>query len=215
MIKFSSLVALPLMMAAAPALAQSGNPSAATATGGQITSSGAGQRVNQVTVYGNDPCPRGEDDVIVVCGRLDEGERYRIPEALRGNPNEPARQSWTSRVRSIERTSRFGTDSCSPAGLGGFTGCVNQLIENAVAERAQARGTDWTTAVAAARAERMDGFDAAAQQVEQQIARDEAARVERQRQIDEGTPPTNPDGSPAPDPDSDPLPNPASARPPR
>jgi hypothetical protein len=215
MIRFTPLLAIPLLTMVAPAFAQSGSPSAATAVGGDITSSGAGQRVNQVTVYGNDPCPRGEDDVIVVCGRLDEGERYRIPEALRGNPNEPARQSWTSRVRSIERIGRFGTDSCSPTGLGGFTGCLGQLIDNAVAENAQARGTDWTTAVAAARAERMQGYDAAAQQVEQQIARDEAARVERQRQIDEATPPTNADGTPAPNPDSDPLPNPASARPPR
>ena len=141
----------------------------------------AAERANQVVVYGDDPCPAAQGDEIVVCGRLDEGERYRIPEQLRGNPNDPARESWTARVRSVERVGRFGTDSCSPTGLGGFTGCVNQMIGNAYAERAQAASTDWSQAVADARQERMEGFDAAAQAVEDQIARDEAARIAREQ----------------------------------
>lgn len=155
-----------------PALAQEGSAAP------------GGERVNQVIVYGDDPCPQAQGDEIVVCGRLDEGERYRIPEPLRGNPNDPRRESWTARVRSVERVGRFGTDSCSPAGLGGFTGCLNQLVDNAYAERAQAAGTDWTTAVAEARRERMEGFDAAAREVEEQIARDEAARIAREQQAE-------------------------------
>jgi hypothetical protein len=140
------------------------------------------ERINQVIVYGDDACPpapEGSDD-IVVCARLDEGERYRIPEALRGDPNNPVRESWTARVRSLERIGRTGTDSCSPVGLGGFTGCFNQLIDQSVAERAQAAGTDWTVAVAEARRERMEGFNAASDEVEAQIARDEAARIARE-----------------------------------
>lgn len=167
MIRISSIAALALL-ATAPVLAQDGP-----------TDNGA-DRINQVTVYGDDPCPAATGDEIVVCGRLDEGERFRIPEALRGDPNNPARESWTSRVRSMERIGRFGTDSCSPVGLGGFTGCLNQLVDNAYAERAQAAGTDWTDAVASARAERVAGFDAEARAVEEQVLADERARIERE-----------------------------------
>lgn len=138
------------------------------------------ERVNQVIVYGEDPCPASTNGDIVVCARMAEDERYRIPEPLRGNPNDPRRESWTARVQAVERVGRFGTDSCSPAGLGGFTGCLNSAIDNAYAERAQAAGTDWTNAVAAARAERMNGFDARAAEVEAQVTADEAARVARQ-----------------------------------
>ena len=139
------------------------------------------ERINQIIVYGDDPCPAATGEDIVVCGRMDEGERFRIPEALRGNPNAPERQSWTARVQSLERVGRTGTDSCTPVGLGGFTGCMSSLINNAYAEREQARGTDWTVAVAEARQERMAGFDAAANEVEAQIARDEAARIAREQ----------------------------------
>jgi hypothetical protein len=58
---------------------------------------------------------------------------------------------------------------------------MSSLINNAYAEREQARGTDWTVAVAEARQERMAGFDAAANEVEAQIARDEAARIAREQ----------------------------------
>jgi hypothetical protein len=139
------------------------------------------ERYNQVIVYGDDPCPAGENGDIVVCARMGEDERYRIPPDLRGSPNDIARESWTARVTAIERTGRFGTDSCSPVGLGGFTGCLSQTINNAYAERAQAAGTDWSRAMADERQRRMDGFDAASQEVEAQIAIDEAARVAREQ----------------------------------
>lgn len=139
------------------------------------------ERINQVYVYGDDPCPAAEgSDDIVVCGRLDESERYRIPEALRGDPNDPARESWTARVRSLERVGRFGTDSCSPVGLGGFTGCTQELVRNAVAEREQAAGTDWTNAIEEQRRLRVEGFDAEARAVEEQVLADERARVARE-----------------------------------
>lgn len=160
-------------------------------------------RINQVVVYGDDPCPTtANDDEILVCGRLDEDERYRIPAPLRGAPNDPRRESWTSRVRSLERVGRTGTDSCSPVGAGGFTGCTSELIRNAYAEREQARGTDWTNAVAEARRERMAGFDAEAEEIEAQITRDEQARVEQERAAAQGgtIPPAadNPDARPLP-----------------
>lgn len=169
-------------------------------------STGGGERVNQVIVYGDDPCPAAQGDEIVVCGRMTEDERYRIPEALRGNPNDPRRESWTARVQSVERIGRTGTDSCSPTGLGGFTGCMNQMINNAVAEREQAAGTNWTNAVAEERRRRMEGFDAEANEVEAQIARDEAARIAREQAAEEA----------AAEVDAEPLPMPQSnATPPR
>ncbi len=165
MIRISSIVALALLTSA-PVLAQD--------------ASAPGERVNQVVVYGDDPCPPNSDGTIDICVRYDEGERFRIPPELRGDPNDPARESWTARVRSMERVGRFGTDSCSPVGLGGFTGCLNQLVDDAYAERAQAAGTDWTDAVAAARAERVAGFDAEARAVEEQVLADERARIARE-----------------------------------
>ena len=41
------------------------------------------QRVNEIIVYGTDPCPRSTDDEVVVCARKPEAERFRIPERLR------------------------------------------------------------------------------------------------------------------------------------
>jgi signal transduction histidine kinase len=157
-----------------------------------------GDRINQIYVYGDDPCPAAQGDEIVVCGRLAEDERYRIPEPLRGDPNNPARESWTARVQSFERVGRFGTDSCSPVGLGGFTGCVNQLVNNAVAERQQAAGTDWTNAVAEQRRLRMEGFDAEANAVEAQVLADERARIARETEAEAAA--QNVDAEPLPTP---------------
>lgn len=168
MIRTATFAAILALSGGAPALAQDGPVN------------NGGDRINQIYVYGDDPCPAAQGGEIVVCGRLDEGERYRIPEALRGNPNDPARESWTARVQSFERVGRFGTDSCSPVGIGGFTGCVNQLVNDAVAERAQAAGSNWTDAVAEQRRLRMEGFDAEANAVEAQVLADERARIARE-----------------------------------
>lgn len=187
------------LLLSAPAFAQASDVPPAPVNDGTL-------RINQVTVYGDDACPPSDGEDIIVCLKLDEGERYRIPAELRGNPNDPQRESWTARVESLERVGRFGTDSCSPAGLGGFTGCLGQIINNAYAERRQAAGTDWTDAVAAARRERVEGFDADAQAVEAQVQRDEAARLARETaaQTAEET-----------DPDPAPLPSPLAVPPPR
>jgi hypothetical protein len=95
------------------------------------------ERVNALIVYGNDPCPRGQGDDIVVCARKPESERYRIPPTLRGDPNDPANQAWGARSQSLEYVGRTGIGSCSPVGPGGFTGCFNQMVREARAERGQ------------------------------------------------------------------------------
>jgi len=101
-------------------------------------------KVNEIIVYGTDPCPRSTDDQIVVCARKPETERYRIPERLRQGGSLQSRQSWAARARSFETVGATGTNSCSPVGPGGFTGCVNQVIRQAFQERGEQVGNDST-----------------------------------------------------------------------
>ena len=73
---------------------------------------------NMVIVYGDDECPESTEDVIVVCARKSEDERYRIPQNLRFSDS-PENKSWAERVESFEMVGDFGTMSCSPTGAGG------------------------------------------------------------------------------------------------
>ncbi len=41
------------------------------------------EKLSALEVYGDDPCPRSSGDEIVVCARLPESERYRVPKPLR------------------------------------------------------------------------------------------------------------------------------------
>jgi hypothetical protein len=96
-----------------------------------------GDRVTRLIVYGNDPCPRGEGDDVVICGRRGENERYRIPEELRDDDADadPESESWAVRATSLEYVGRTGIQSCSTVGPGGFTGCWAELMRAARAER--------------------------------------------------------------------------------
>ena len=99
----------------------------------------AGERTINVTVYGNDPCPHGSDDEIVVCGRRPEGERYRIPKELRRKAEDrPSEVSWASRVGGLEDQARAQRpDSCSPVGSYGQTGCFAKMIRDWASARQQ------------------------------------------------------------------------------
>ena len=101
-------------------------------------------KVSEIIVYGTDPCPRSTDDEIVVCARKPETERYRIPERLRQGGSLQSRQSWAARARTFETVGATGTNSCSPVGPGGFTGCVNQVIKQAFDERGEQVSSDST-----------------------------------------------------------------------
>ena len=113
-----------------------------------------GDKVNIVDVFGDDPCPPSAGDEIVVCRRLDEEERYRIPEALRQSDS-PQNQSWSQRVRSFETVGDFGPLSCSPIGLGGELGCTAEMIAAAYEERRTGSGVRASEIIAAQRAERL------------------------------------------------------------
>lgn len=164
-------------------------------------------KITQAIVYGEDECPAAGGDEIVVCARLPEQERYRVPELFRGGDLlSPKNEAWANKVTSLERIGRFGTDSCSPAGLGGFTGCTQSLISAAYAERRAVDKTDWEALVADERRKRLESIDAAADLVEAAVVADEKAREERARRDAEiearGGAPV--EGSP----DSEPLPEP-------
>ena len=92
-------------------------------------------RVNEIIVYGTDPCPRSTDDEVVVCARKPESERFRIPERLRQGGSLQSRQAWANRAIAFETYGKSGINSCSPVGPGGHTGCSQQLISQAFKER--------------------------------------------------------------------------------
>lgn len=91
--------------------------------------------IAEIVVFGTDPCPRSSDDRIVVCRRLDERYRYRMPEAYRPDGSFQEKQSWAQQAKSLETVGRTGINSCSPVGPGGHTGCLTQVIQRAQEQR--------------------------------------------------------------------------------
>lgn len=94
-----------------------------------------------IVVYGNDSCPQGKADEIVVCAREPESERYRIPKRFRGKKMEAAPgNSWANKTRSLDDASRTAAgipDTCSAVGSGGQSGCYSNFINQAAAQRRQ------------------------------------------------------------------------------
>ncbi len=143
----------------------------------------AGDKVNMVIVYGDDECPPPNEGEITVCARKEENERYRIPENLRVSES-GENVAWTERVDRYEMVGSFGTFSCDPAGAGGFTGCTQQMISAAYADKEGASSVRFSQLIAAARAERLSTIDAdaAAQQERvEQVEREYMQRLERER----------------------------------
>ena len=104
----------------------------AAASGGAAAPAAlAQQTTGEIIVYGTDPCPRATDDEIVVCRRLPESMRYRIPENMRPTGTFQQRQSWTMKSRQMMNVGDTGTGSCSAVGPGGHTGCLTQEIQTA------------------------------------------------------------------------------------
>lgn len=162
--RLSLLAASALFLSDAAAAQQPGvaSPEAAQAAAANSAAGDEDVRVNQLIIFGDDPCPQGNYDEIIVCARLDEGERYRVPPALRGNPNDPANQAWANRAIELSYAGRAGIGSCSPAGPGGMIGCQQQLINQARAERANSDEVNWNRLIEEARQERLRRIDEAA-----------------------------------------------------
>lgn len=92
-------------------------------------------------IYGEDKCPTNDNgEEIVVCQRLDEAERFRIPKSLRDQAGRPqANESWAVRSQGALDAGRMGTGSCSAVGAGGGTGCFVQQATAAKKERQAAK----------------------------------------------------------------------------
>lgn len=148
-------------LTAGPALAQQPGVPAPEAAAAQAGQAEEDVPVNQVIVYGDDACPASTDEVINVCARLPEQDRYRIPPNLRGNPNDPAGQSWSLRATELSFVGATGTGSCSTTGGGGFTGCFNQIVQQARAERRGGDQVNWNALIEQARRERLRRIDEA------------------------------------------------------
>lgn len=94
------------------------------------------ERTINLLVYGDDPCPQGKGDEIVVCARRPESERYRIPKKLREKPDASGGPGWGSQVATMEQVQRQNLpNSCSANGSFGWTGCTAQRLAQWFAER--------------------------------------------------------------------------------
>jgi len=166
------LFALPLI-----ALAAFAAPAAAQDTGSE--------KVRMVIVYGDDAVPPPQGDEIVVVAHLPENDRYRIPEALRFS-DDPANMAWARRVERLDMIGSFGTNSCSPAGAGGFTGCTQQLINAAYADKREGSAVRFSELIAAARAERLSTIDQEAAETQARVESLEKQYMERLEREREG-----------------------------
>lgn len=155
--QWTLLAATAMIAAASPVAAQTGD-----ARPGD-------EKINQLIIYGDDPCPQSNGDEITVCARLKEKERYRIPTALRDDPNAINKQAWTRKVEAYEYVGAAGTLSCSPTGAGGFTGCGFKAIDAAYDEKKIDPSVTFGRLIAAERAKRLAGIDAEAALVEERV----------------------------------------------
>ena len=166
---FLTLVISPLALLAeaAPALAQSD-----------------GEKVNQLIVYGDDVCPQSKENEITVCARKSEGERFRIPEVLRGDPLSPKNEAWTDRVQAYETVGAQGIASCSPVGSGGATGCMAKLIDAAYAEKREGGDIRFGQLIETERAKRLSTIDAEAAATQarvEQLEKEYDAKIKAER----------------------------------
>lgn len=155
--KLRIIAAAALAVGAAPAIAQD-----------QVAGAPDDVRVNQLIVYGDDPCPASGAEEIIVCARKPESERYRIPENLRGE-GDPRSESWVNRATELQYVGRSGIGSCSPTGPGGMIGCFEDIVRAARAERQTRDEVNWNLLIEQARQERLSRIDAEAEAVEREI----------------------------------------------
>ena len=92
----------------------------------------------EIIVYGTDPCPRSTDDTIVVCKRLPETQRFRLPPNLRPQAAPQVRNSWVNRSKVFANQSGVGPMACSAIGPAGQSGCALQEINQAAREQREA-----------------------------------------------------------------------------
>jgi hypothetical protein len=165
--------------------------------------------VNLVYITDDEECPVSTEEVITVCGVLEE--QYRIPRALR-HSEDPENTAWAERVSEFRHVGDTGINSCSPVGPGGATGCTQELIRKAYADRANSAEARFGQAIAEAREERLSTIDVDTrleQERVEQIEREYMERLERERQA-----PLPGDAGSESEPDALPPPEAANSLPP-
>lgn len=166
------MIAIALMSAAFP-LAFAATPASAQ--------DAPGEKVNQLIIYGDDPCPPSADGEITVCARKAESERYRIPEPLRGTEDLQKNEAWNNKVLAYETVGSFGTRSCSPVGAGGSLGCTEKLIANAYAEKRESSDVRFSELIQAEREKRLATIDREAAETQGRVEQAEKEYEARQR----------------------------------
>ncbi len=142
------------------------------------------EKINTVIVYGEDECAASSDDVINVCARMPEADRFRIPESLRDDPNDARKEAWGKRVMAYEYVGASGAMSCSPSGSAGFTGCGLKEIDAAYAEKKSDPGLAFGRMIAAERKKRLAMIDAEAELVEERAKLFEQERAARDAKLE-------------------------------
>lgn len=89
---------------------------------------GTAPREKLIIVYGTEACPKSSNpDEIIVCSRRPEEERYRIPQAVRGDIGKPGAKGRGALVAGAAGGAGGSIGSCTPVGPGGGTGCQQQM----------------------------------------------------------------------------------------
>ena len=140
-------------------------------------------KMNMVIIYGDDKCPESGDDTITVCARKAESERYRIPQTLRESIS-PSNEAWNNKVIAYETVGRTGTNSCSPVGAGGWTGCTGQMLKQAAGDKATDPNVKFGQLIAEERAKRMSTIDTEAAETQSRVEEVEK-QMEEKRKADE------------------------------
>ena len=143
-----------------------------------------GDKVNTVIVYGKDDCPKSAGNEITVCARMDESERYRIPENLRSSDS-PQNDAWANKVQAYETVGNFGPLSCTPYGAGGELGCTAKMIKDAYAEKKQNPSIRASELIAQARGERLSTVDQEAAATQARVEQAEKEYLARQGRAQE------------------------------
>ena len=102
------------------------------------------------------------------------------PETLRENVS-PQNESWTNRVQAYETVTATGTMSCSPVGVGGWTGCSGKLIDQAYAEKRNDPGIRAGELIAAEREKRLVKIDAEAAETQADVEQQEEQMLARRK----------------------------------
>ena len=150
----------------------------------------AGDKVRIAIVYGDDAAPTPNGDEIIVVARMPEAERFRIPENLRYS-DDPANTAWINRVERLEFVGNSGILSCSASGVAGSTGCTQEMIRNAYADKKASPSVRFGKLIAAARAERLSTIDETSAEEQarvEAIEKEYMQRLEKERSSDVGDP---------------------------